>query len=78
LEFSNIGKSELQITSISSSAPYISTQLKQNLFQPEDQGTLYLLIQTEKLSPGDYSFDLKIKSNMLEKEVVVTFGFRVY
>ncbi len=78
LEFSNIGKSELQITSISSSAAYFSTQLKQNLFQPNDQGTLYLLIQTENLNPGDYHFDLKIKSNMLEKEVVVEFEFRVY
>ena len=78
LEFSNTGKSELQIKAISSSSTFISSQLKQHLFQPGTNGTLYLLIQSENLEVGEYSFELIIQSNMLNKSITKQFSFRVY
>ena len=77
LNFTNIGKSELVIKSISSSEAFASTQLKKNTFQPDEKGIIYLLIQTEDLNKGEYSFELSITSNMLKKKTVKRFSFKV-
>ena len=78
LAFTNSGKSELLIKTAKSSSPFISTQLKETLFQPGANGTIYLLIQTEILEVGDYTFELIIQSNMLNKSHIKKYSFSVY
>jgi hypothetical protein len=77
LSFKNSGKSELHLKSVTATCPCISVQLKKNLFQPNESGIIYLLIQAEELKPGDYDFKLTIKSNMLENTLVKDFSFQV-
>jgi hypothetical protein len=77
LSFKNSGKSELHLKSVTATCPCISVQLKKNLFQPNESGIIYLLIQAEELKPGDYDFKLTIKSNMLENILVKDFSFQV-
>lgn len=78
LGFDNVGKSELQIKSIKSASPFISTQIKNNTIQPGESGSIYLLIQTEELKTGKHTFNLSIKTNMLEKVATISFHFTVY
>lgn len=78
ITFSNSGKSELQITSVTSNAQYISSVLKENLFQPGAKGNLYISIQSENLEIGEYHFELKIHSNTLEKINIINYTFRIY
>jgi hypothetical protein len=77
LNFTNTGKSELVIKSITSSEAFASTQLKKTIFQPNENGVIYLLIQTEGLVKGEYSFELNINSNILDKKTVKKFSFKV-
>ncbi|MCK5856302.1 MAG: DUF1573 domain-containing protein [Bacteroidales bacterium] len=78
LEFTNVGKAELEIKSITSNSPFVSTQLKQNSYQPGENGTIYLLVQTENLSKGSYSFELTIKTNMINQSALYKYQFIVY
>ncbi len=76
--YSNIGKSELLIKSVSSSSTYISTVIKKPVTQPNSNGKILLLIQSEKLDRGSFQFDLNINTNMVEGKITKTYYFRVY
>ena len=78
IRFSNIGKSELLIKSISSNADYISTSIKKNVIQAGETGHFYLSIQSENLDKGVYHFKLTIKTNMLNSNTSIEYRFRVY
>ena len=77
LSFTNTGKSELQIKSLTADCSCISLQLEQKNFQPGESGIIYLLIQADQLEKGSHKFQLHIKTNALKPEEVFDFGFVV-
>ena len=78
LKFKNIGKSELKIKSISSTSTFVNAQIKQSVFQTNNSGTIYLLVQSNELELGEHHFVLNIKTNMLKETLKIKYLFTVY